>query len=131
AGLMEIADIFVVNKADHDYADQFVRHLKELVHEKTANEQWSIPVLKTVATKNEGIHEVEEAIQNHLASYVLAEKKVLLMASKAYQYLRDHRMKDIDKEKLKQEIEKNWHDPDFNIYSFMQKHYFTNTEITD
>lgn len=123
AGLMEIADIFAVNKADHDHADQFVKHLKELVHEKTEAGQWSIPVLKTVATKNEGIYDVEQAIQKHLASDVLNDKKVLLMASKAYQYLRDHRMRDVDKEKLKQEVEKNWHDPDFNVYHFVKKYY--------
>ncbi len=131
AGLMEIADIFVVNKADRANADSFVRYLKELVHSKESHEGWSIPVIKTVATHDQGIDVLEDAIQNHLSSDVFNEKKVLLMAAKAYQYLRDHRMKDVDKQALKRDIQENWHDPNFNIYDFMQKHYFDQSEKID
>ncbi|HMS53623.1 MAG TPA: methylmalonyl Co-A mutase-associated GTPase MeaB, partial [Chitinophagales bacterium] len=62
AGIMEIADIFVVNKADRPQADLFALNLKKLVHERPYS-GWKIPVLKTVATANTGIAEVLEQIE--------------------------------------------------------------------
>lgn len=131
AGLLEVADIFVVNKADRSNAAAFVKHLKELVHGKQPTSNWQIPVLKTVATTNTGIDELEFAIQQHLHSDVINDKKVKLVAAKAYDYLQRHRMKDVSKELLQKEIEKYWHKTDFNVYDFMQKHYFHEHEKTE
>ncbi|MBI5402306.1 MAG: methylmalonyl Co-A mutase-associated GTPase MeaB [Ignavibacteriae bacterium] len=59
AGLMEIADIFVMNKADRDGADRIVSTLKNILHLKEPVENKpEIKVLKTVGIKNEGIEEL-------------------------------------------------------------------------
>lgn len=67
AGLMEIADIFVVNKADREGADRIFHELKSLTHMSSAHDraQWEVPVLKTVATKREGIMEVMTSLAAH------------------------------------------------------------------
>ncbi|RZL61546.1 MAG: methylmalonyl Co-A mutase-associated GTPase MeaB, partial [Pedobacter sp.] len=54
SGLMEIAQAFVVNKADRDGATTFANNLKKMVHQQTE----IIPVFKTVADKNQGIEEL-------------------------------------------------------------------------
>lgn len=64
AGIMEIADIYVVNQADRPGADESARDLKLMVREKM-QDNWEQPILKTVATNNEGITELIEQIQKH------------------------------------------------------------------
>lgn len=64
AGILEIGDVFVVNKADLDYADKAVMEL-EVMLDFNAKE-WRPPVVKTVANMGEGITELAEAIQSHV-----------------------------------------------------------------
>jgi LAO/AO transport system kinase len=63
AGLMEIADIFVVNKADRPGTKETVRELKQMLNLSEAT--WKPPVVATVATRNEGIEELWSAVQRH------------------------------------------------------------------
>jgi LAO/AO transport system kinase len=67
AGILEIADIFVVSKADKPGADQTMAELAMLLSLDTHRRQatWRIPVLKTSALKVQGISELTNAIQNH------------------------------------------------------------------
>jgi LAO/AO transport system kinase len=65
AGLMEIADIYVVNKADRPGSNDTVRELKSLVN--LGEGQWKPPIVETVAVKNEGISELWAAIDHHRA----------------------------------------------------------------
>jgi LAO/AO transport system kinase len=66
AGLMEIADIFVLNKADREGADTIAATIKNIIHLKPpAKDGWIINVLKTVGIKNEGIKELFDEIQKH------------------------------------------------------------------
>ena len=65
AGLMEIADLFVVNKADRDGADRMLMDLRMLVHMNAKADGWEIPVLATQAHVNVGLTELYEAIQQH------------------------------------------------------------------
>jgi LAO/AO transport system kinase len=62
AGLMEIADLFIVNKADREGADRIFMELQVMV--EMFSEGRDVPVLKTQAVKNIGIDEVVQAIQN-------------------------------------------------------------------
>jgi LAO/AO transport system kinase len=64
AGLMEIADIFVLNKADRDGAQRAVRELEAILHLRPAA-PWNPPVVSTVASKGKGIEEAWEKIQAH------------------------------------------------------------------
>jgi LAO/AO transport system kinase len=65
AGILEIADIFVVNKADLPGASKVVRDLKELVRHGKIHAGWSSPVLTTVAETGEGVDELVAAIDRH------------------------------------------------------------------
>lgn len=64
AGILEIADIMVVNKADNPAAESLVSQLRFLLHMAPASD-WSIPVIKTVASKGSGIDDLLTAILNH------------------------------------------------------------------
>lgn len=69
AGILEIADLYVVNKADRDGATQTVRDLKSMLAlgEKRAPGAWKPPVLSTISAKNEGIDELVETLDKHHA----------------------------------------------------------------
>jgi LAO/AO transport system kinase len=68
AGILEIGDIFVVNKADRDGADATVRDLRHMISLGDRSEPglWRPPVLKTVASSGTGMSEVLEAIDKHV-----------------------------------------------------------------
>ncbi len=66
AGLLEIADVFVVNKADRDGAGETVRDL-EFMLDLSLQSDWRPPVVKTVASRGEGLEELWEAIGAHRA----------------------------------------------------------------
>jgi len=73
AGILEIADIFVVNKADHDGVELTVSNLKRMLELGQPNQseshpeatRWQIPIIKTVATKGTGQAELVAAIEQH------------------------------------------------------------------
>jgi LAO/AO transport system kinase len=68
AGILEIADVFVVNKADRDGADQTVRELKHglsLARRERLGPSWRPPVVRAVAARGEGVDELVEAIDQH------------------------------------------------------------------
>jgi len=69
AGIMEIGDIFVVNKADREGADATVRDIRHMISlgDRTEPNLWRPPVPKTVAAKGEGIDEVMTSIDDHFA----------------------------------------------------------------
>lgn len=69
AGILEIGDVFVVNKADRDGADNTVRDIRHMISlgDRTEPGLWRPPVVKTVAAKGEGVDEVVEALDKHLA----------------------------------------------------------------
>ena len=63
AGIMEIADIFVLNKSDRPDTDRFEQQLKAMLSIIPERGGWRPPVVRTVATENKGIGELAEAIQ--------------------------------------------------------------------
>jgi LAO/AO transport system ATPase len=64
AGILEIADVFVVNKADRDGADQVARDLRHMRSLGSAG-GWRAPILKAVASRSEGIEDVLAALAAH------------------------------------------------------------------
>jgi len=69
AGILEIGDIYVVNKADRDGADATARELNHMLGlgESRAPGDWRPPIVKTVAARSEGIDELVEALEKHRA----------------------------------------------------------------
>ena len=66
AGLMEIADIFALNKSDRAGADGIAATLKNIIHLKPPSEdKWEVDVLKTIGNKGTGIEELLEEIKKH------------------------------------------------------------------
>lgn len=120
AGLMEIADIFVVNKADRANADEFVKNLRLLAHSRQQG-SWQIPVLKTVATRHEGMTALIQAIEQHREQSRLQERHALLLAEKAWQLIQHRRMKAFNKAALQQEIQAQLAAGPFNLYRFVGK----------
>jgi len=66
AGLLEIADVFVVNKADRDGAERMRSELVQMLHLRPAG-PWPIPVVMTVAATGQGVDELAAAIAAHQA----------------------------------------------------------------
>ena len=69
AGILEIADIFVVNKADLDGTNRIVDELLEMIRlaPESDEERWTQPVVETIATEGTGVDELCEIIEEHLA----------------------------------------------------------------
>ncbi|MFE7193130.1 methylmalonyl Co-A mutase-associated GTPase MeaB [Kitasatospora sp. NPDC057595] len=69
AGILEIGDVFVVNKADRDGADATARELNHMLGLGEARDagDWRPPIVKTVAARGEGVDEVVEALEKHRA----------------------------------------------------------------
>jgi len=69
AGILEIGDVFVVNKADREGADATVRDIRHMISlgDRTEPGLWRPPVVKTVAAKGEGLDEVMVALDKHVA----------------------------------------------------------------
>lgn len=96
AGLMEIADIFVVNKADREGADSIKIELENILGLRTLKNEWKIPIIKSVANKEEGIEEIIGAISMHFSyirsSGTLKEKRY----NRIVNILRQHIRNDIE-----------------------------------
>jgi LAO/AO transport system kinase len=67
AGILEIADVYVVNKADRDGADHTIRDLRTMMAlvDKPASDAWKPPIVKTVASSGEGNDDLIKALEEH------------------------------------------------------------------
>lgn len=65
AGVMEIPDIIVVNKADHPMTDTMVREVRNILSLADTHGQWRVPIIKTEAVTGEGVAELTEKINEH------------------------------------------------------------------
>jgi LAO/AO transport system kinase len=119
AGLMEIADLFVVNKADRPDADLFVKNLRQMLAPAFRTHYREVPVLKTVASQKEGIVELLDIVLHQLKMAHLTDKRFWLLAEKAFYLIEQKRMKDINKSELKKEIEKLYPKGNFNLYQYV------------
>lgn len=121
AGLMEIADIFVVNKGDRSGADTFVKYLRNMLAPAFSSRQQEVQVIKTSATKNEGIQALYEALQKNHLQFNSVQNKVRLYAEKAYLLISKSKMKDIDIVDLQRDISASMQQENFNLYSYLKK----------
>lgn len=119
SGIMEIADVFVINKADRDGVNTFMKNIVQLVHSKPLND-WQIPVIKAVATKGEGVEELITAIDKHHGMAVNTRRSYLL-AEKAYRIIQSKKMQSVSKKTLKEKLEVALKKEGFNLYSFLKE----------
>jgi LAO/AO transport system kinase len=112
SGLMEIADCFVINKADREGADTFANNLKKIVHQSVK----TIPILKTVADKNIGVDELCKWV---IKPQVFDDsRKAFLFAEKAWKLIQYQKMQHIDKKRLREKVQAALKQDNFNIYRF-------------
>lgn len=118
AGLMEIADVFVINKADRPDADTFVKNLRLMLAPAFHHQQHAIEIVKTVATAKQGIAELYKSINICLQQNATSERKFWLLAEKAYHLIEQKRMRDVSKADLLRQIKA---DSNFNLYQFINR----------
>ena len=75
AGIMEIADIFVINKADREGAMRTERELKSLLSISSREDEWHPPVVQTVATRGDGTQELLDALEKYHHFFSDSEKR--------------------------------------------------------
>jgi LAO/AO transport system kinase len=120
---MEIADIFVVNKADREGASIFASHLKKLAHERADN-SWETPVVLTQAIHNVGLEELIQKIDSHfLNSTKNASKRNKLLAEKAFKLIQSQRMNDVSISQIEDDIERSKKENYFNLFSFVENYF--------
>jgi LAO/AO transport system kinase len=76
AGIMEIADIFVINKSDREGAERVEREVRALQSLATRNDGWTPPIVKTVASQGTGVSELAAAVAEY-ESYLQKENRAL------------------------------------------------------
>jgi len=118
SGIMEIADIFVVNKSDRDGSEGFAKNLMALAHSNSPA-LWNIPVIKTAASISQGLDELLTQIQQH-GNIAINKRKPSLLFEKAMRLISISRMKVVDKKQLSENILAASQLPGFNLYSFVK-----------
>jgi LAO/AO transport system kinase len=93
AGIMEIADIFVINKSDRDGADRVEREIRAMQTLAMRKDQWTPPIVKTVASEAKGITELAAAVDNYQRyleqKNLLFKKKISNWQERLVEMLRD------------------------------------------
>lgn len=101
AGIMEIADIFVINKSDREGADRSVEYVRSILSMKSDDEEWMIPVIKISAKNNENISELVQAIESHKKHLIdtgkIISNRKIRKIKEVKELLRDYFIKSIDK----------------------------------
>lgn len=121
SGIMEIADIYVVNKSDRQGAEIFLKNLAALAHSGRTKD-WEAPVIKTSATQNEGIEPLAKAIEETVSLHRNDDKKAVLLAEKAMMMLRDKRTRDIRFSALLNDLKEKQHQTGFNLFRYIESY---------
>ena len=120
AGLMEIGDIFVVNKADRPDADAFEKNLKNIF--RSSHQRYQIPVIKTIASERVGIRELFAEINQVRQSQGENERHLWLLAEKTYQLIMANKMAGIHKEEIFELVKSRLTDEKkLNLYKFVEE----------
>jgi LAO/AO transport system kinase len=114
AGLMEIADVFIVNKSDRPGADTLYNNLINIQNITGMNIE--IPVFKTIASAKKGIDGIAELLKSVQVSAKNTERKSLLITEKIYRLIQKEKMKNVFKEDLLSIVKKE--NKPINIFKF-------------
>lgn len=122
AGLMEIADVFVVNKSDRPDADAFVKNLRMMLAPAFSSNKEKIEIIKTIANEGKGLTELAEAIERFLHYEHQNDKQNWLLTERVWKIIEAARMKDINKKQIAEKI-KTADPSSFNLYRFAKQFY--------
>jgi LAO/AO transport system kinase len=123
SGLMEVADVFVVNKADRPNAKKFANYLEQMTHNRAPAENGFVaPVHTVIATKSSGIDSLVQTLDQHWQHLKTSGKLPYRLAEKAYRLIQNDRMKDVTKASLAKEISLVSLNKDFNLYRFVSQY---------
>jgi LAO/AO transport system kinase len=104
AGIMEIADIFVINKSDREGADRVEREIRSMQSLSVRSDKWTPPIIKTVATTAQGIPELAKSIADYerylKQNDLLLKKKITNWHDRLIEMLRDSLLERLLAERL-------------------------------
>jgi LAO/AO transport system kinase len=107
AGIMEIADIFVINKSDREGADRVEREIRSMQSLAIRSDKWTPPIIKTVAMDGKGVPELAAAIVNYEQfleqKNLLLKKKISSWRERLIEMLRDGLLERLLTERLPEE----------------------------
>ncbi|HRP44221.1 MAG TPA: methylmalonyl Co-A mutase-associated GTPase MeaB, partial [Ginsengibacter sp.] len=103
AGLMEIADLFVVNKSDRPGADLFYNNLKKMLGPVYKKHEEMLPVFRTVASERKGTQRLYEYLKQ-VSVKELTDARKELLAQKAFTVLQEILMEQIDEQKFRSDF---------------------------
>jgi LAO/AO transport system kinase len=103
AGIMEIADIFVINKSDHDGAERVEREIRGLQSLALRHDGWTPPIVKTVASEGMGVQELADAIAAYQA-YLQKENRALKKSVENWQERLVEMLRDVMLEKVRAQL---------------------------
>jgi len=119
AGVLEIADIIVVNKSDRPDADSFATNIEMMLHQKASACQ-EVKLLKTSAIRHEGIDNLVDAINDQLTHLRTNEKRLALITRKALTIIAEEKMKTVDEQMLRHDLQQALqNNSGFSLYRFM------------
>lgn len=122
SGIMEIADIFVVNKSDRPGASTYLKNLYELLKTRPHSGDWITPVVKAVASKGEGVDELIDHIHAHERTALSDQRRAFLYAEKAWRLIQNERMADLNRAEIQQRIAEEISRKTFHLYRFVQNY---------
>ncbi|MEP6927287.1 MAG: methylmalonyl Co-A mutase-associated GTPase MeaB [Ginsengibacter sp.] len=122
AGVMEVADIFVINKYDRPDADSYYNNLKQMLAPVFNRSQKEIPILKTIASQKEGVHKLYKII-SRWEFETESSKRIQLLTEKIWSIIQSKKMKQINEVEFKKELSEAASKPEFNMYHFAEKYY--------
>jgi LAO/AO transport system kinase len=103
AGIMEIADIFVINKSDHEGAERVEREIRGLQSLALRRDGWTPPIVKTVASAGSGVEELAAAISTY-EDYLQKENLTLKKSAENWQQRLVEMLRDIMLEKARAQM---------------------------
>jgi len=122
AGLMEIADIFVVNKSDRPDADAFVKNLRLMLAPAFHTHQHEVPIVKTIAAQHQGPNELYGKIKEHQQRVLTNEKRLWLLVERAWHLIQQKRMEGLSKVELARSMKDFYQQEGFNLYQFVKNY---------
>jgi LAO/AO transport system kinase len=111
SGILEVGQIFVVNKADRDGTEAVVRSIQSMLHLKSLTDEWEIPVIKTVAQTGDGISTLAECLESHY-DFMRKSKRLIPFKRAQMEYLVEQSVYDV----VSQYIKQAKHSSDWNSY---------------